>query len=70
MAKRLVRARAADRDLFRATARRFLVAVQSAYSRLQQMPDIGVPRQSTRKGTEGARGQGFDDALGAGSGAG
>lgn len=65
MAKRLVRTRAADRDLFRhagriraerpATARRFLVAVESAYRRLQQMPDIGVSRTSTRRGMEGAR---------------
>jgi len=65
MARRLVRTRAADRDLFRhadrirterpATARRFLMAVESAYRRLQQMPDIGVSRPSTRRGLEGAR---------------
>jgi len=65
MAKRLVRARAVDQDLFRhadririerpATARRFLIAVEAAYRRLQQMPEIGAPRPSTRRGMEGAR---------------
>ena len=65
MAKRLVRTRAADRDLFRhadriraerpATARRFLIAVQAAYRRLQHMPEIGAPRPSTRRGMAAAR---------------
>ena len=65
MARRLVRTRAADRDLFRharrirserpATARRFLIAVEAAYRRLQHMPEIGAPRPSTRAGIEGAR---------------
>lgn len=65
MPKQLVRTRAADRDLFRhvatirvgrpATARRFLMAVEAAYRRLQRMPEIGAPRSSARKGVEGAR---------------
>ncbi len=65
MAKRLVRTRAADRDLFRhadrirgerpATARRFLIAVEAAYRRLRHMPEIGAVRPSTRHGMEGAR---------------
>jgi plasmid stabilization system protein ParE len=65
MPKQLVRTRAADRDLFRhvatiraerpATARRFLMAVEAAYRRLQGMPQVGAPRASTRKGLEGAR---------------
>jgi toxin ParE1/3/4 len=65
MAKRLVRTRAADRDLFRhadriraerpATARRFLVAVEAAYRRLQHIPEIGALRTSTRRGMEGVR---------------
>ena len=65
MARRLVRTRAADRDLLRhavrireerpATARRFLIAVQAAYRRLQAMPEIGAPRPSTRRGMAGAR---------------
>ena len=65
MAKRLVRTRAADRDLFHhvehirserpTTARRFLIAVESAFRRLQQMPEIGAARPSTKRGLKGAR---------------
>lgn len=65
MARRLVRTRAADRDLVRhtrrirkdrpATARRFLMAAQAAFRRLQRMPEIGAPRPSTRRGMQGAR---------------
>ena len=65
MRRRLVRTRAADRDLVRhvgriaadrpATARRFLIAAEAALRRLERLPEIGALRPSTRRGMTNAR---------------
>ena len=65
MGKRLVRKRAADRDLadqvehiaeeHPAAARRYLLAVERAFERLLEMPEMGVRRAFNGRRLEGVR---------------
>jgi len=65
MGKRLVRKRAADRDLtdqvehiaeeHPAAARRYLLAVERAFERLLEMPEMGVQRAFGSRKLEGLR---------------
>jgi toxin ParE1/3/4 len=65
MGKRLVRKRAADRDLTEqvehiaeeqpAAARRYLLAVERAFARLLEMPEMGVRRTFQNRKLEGLR---------------
>jgi len=65
MGKRLVRKRAAEHDLadqvehiaaeHPAAARRYLLAVERAFERLREMPEVGVCRQFRNPSLEGLR---------------
>jgi toxin ParE1/3/4 len=65
MAKRLVRKRAAERDLAEQVdyiaaehppaARRYLLAVERAFERLLEMPEMGVQRAFKNKKLQGIR---------------